>query len=271
MHPLLFVLSFGSRGTLAVPAFGALLAAAFGAGLVLTARLAARAGFRPEGTLGACLVASFAGLLAARIGFVALHPSEVASFGDALSLANGGLSGGVGLAAGAVALVISARRRGLGASLLLDMAAPGAALGIALTRLGCFLEGCDFGRPLGARAPAVLARLGAFPRGSPAWVHEVVTHALPPSAAFALPVHPSELYEAAAALVLAFGALAALRRQARAGTTACLVLAGYAALRVVVDFTRTPSPDVWCARGLLLAALAVTVAWRWPRARARHP
>jgi len=271
MHPLLFVLSFGSWGTLAVPAFGALLAAAFGSGLVLTSRLAERAGLRREGTLGACLVASFAGLLAARLGFVLLHAAEVSSFGEALSLANGGLSGSVGLAAGSGALVLAARRRSLDPWLLLDAAAPGAALGVGLTRLGCFLEGCDFGKPLGARAPAFLARLGTFPHGSPAWVHAIVTRELAPSAASALPVHPSELYEAFAALALALVALVVRGRQARAGATALGVLAGYAALRVLVDFTRAPSPDVWCARALLLAALGVTLAWRWPRARPLPP
>jgi phosphatidylglycerol:prolipoprotein diacylglycerol transferase len=271
MHPLLFVLSFGSWGTLAVPAFGTLLAAAFGAGLVLTSRLAGRAGFRPAATLGPCLVAAFGGLLGARIGFVALHAGEVSSFGEALSLANGGLSGCVGLAAGSGALVLAARRAGLRSPLLLDAAAPGAALGVALTRLGCFLEGCDFGKPLGAGAPASLARLGVFPRGSPVWVHQIAARELMPTAAFALPVHPSELYEAFAALALAALALFVLGRQARAGTTALCVLAGYAALRVVVDFTRAPSPDVWCARGLLLVAFGLTVAWRWPRARALRP
>ncbi len=271
MHPLLFVLSFGSWGTLAVPAFGALLAAAFGAGIVLTSRLAGRAGFRPAETLEACLVASFAGLLAARLGFVVLHAAEVSSFGDALSLVNGGLSGSVGLAAGSVALALAARHSGLRPWLLLDSAAPGAALGVALTRLGCFLEGCDFGKPLGAPAPAFLARLAVFPRGSPAWVHQIATGALAPTAARALPVHPSELYEAFAALALALVALFVRGRQARAGTTALCVLAGYATLRVLVDFTRAPSPDVWSARALLLVGLGATAAWRWPRARALRP
>jgi phosphatidylglycerol:prolipoprotein diacylglycerol transferase len=271
MHPLLFVLSFGSWGTLAVPAFGALLVAAFGAGLVLTSRLAERAGFRREEALTACLVASLAGLLAARLGFVALHAAEVSSFGEALSPANGGLSGSVGLAAGSATLALEARRRGLNPALLLDAAAPGAALGVALIRLGCFLEGCDFGTKLGARAPAFLVRLGTFPQGSPAWVHAIVTHELAPSAAVALPVHPSELYEAALALALALVALVVRGRQARAGTTAFCVLVGYAALRVLVDWTRAPSPDVACARALLLVALAATLAWRWPRVRPLRP
>ncbi|HTQ02884.1 MAG TPA: prolipoprotein diacylglyceryl transferase family protein [Polyangiaceae bacterium] len=271
MHPLLFELSFGSWGVLPVAAFGALLAAAFGSGFVLTLRLAARAGQPRTAVLGACLFASFAGLLAARFGFVALHPAEVATVGEALSLANGGLSGSVGLAVGAVALVVGARRHGLAPASLLDAAAPGAALGVALTRLGCFLEGCDFGKPLGAHAPVFLARLGAFPHGSPAWSEQVVAQALTPSAAFALPVHPSELYEAALALGVAWLALRVLARQTRAGTTALFVLVAYAAVRVLVDFTRAPSPDVWCARGALVVALVVTASLRSPRVRAPSP
>lgn len=271
MHPLLFQLSFGSWGLLAVPAFGALLSVAFGATFVLGTRRAVRAGLPRTEVMGASVAAAFAGLLAARAGFVVLHPSEVGSFSAAFSLANGGLSGTIGLALGAAVLAWEGRRRGLTSSTLLDVIAPGAALGVALVRVGCFLDGCDFGKPLGAHAPAWLTRLGTFPHGSPAWVEQVVSHGLTPSAAFALPVHPSELYESVAALGLAFAASRLLARQERSGTTALFVLGAYATARVLVDFTRAPSADAWAARAALFVAIGV-IAWsRWPRARARHP
>jgi phosphatidylglycerol---prolipoprotein diacylglyceryl transferase len=271
MHPLLFELSFGSFGVLRVPAFGALLAAAFGFGLVVTLRLAERAGLPRQEAFGACLLALFAGVLGARVGFVVLHPSEVGSLAAAFSLQNGGLSGSVGLAVGTATLVWQALRRGLAAALLLDAGAPGFALGVALARVGCWLEGCDFGKPLAPSAPTWLARLGAFPTGSPVWATQVAAHALLPSAAFSLPVHPSELYEAAGALGVVVVACFLLARQRRAGTTALTVFGSYAVLRVLVDLTRPPSADVWCARAVLLLTLGVTALVQWPRVSARRP
>src|SRR6185295_2298765 len=104
-------------------------------------------------------------------------------------------------------------------------------VGLFVTRLGCWLEGCDFGRSLSAAAPAWLARLGTFPGQSPAWVAQVLAGSLAPSAGASAPVHPTELYESACGALLVALALALGRRQRAAGTTALSVLAGYLVLR----------------------------------------
>jgi phosphatidylglycerol:prolipoprotein diacylglycerol transferase len=268
MHPLLFDIPLASFGILDVPAFGALLALAFGVGLALTLRAAERAGLAREPVLAAGLVASFAGLFGARLGFVLLHLHEAGSFGEVLSLRNGGLSGSVGLVAGTGAFVFAARRRGLPSVALLDLAAPALALGVVFARFGCWLDGCDFGKRLVATAPGWLARLGAFPAGSPAFLDQVAARDVAADAARALPVHPSELYESALALAL-LGAVVLLRgRQRTAGTTALAALGGYFVLRVAVDFTRVPSPDVWCARVLLAVALGLSLSRPWLSRRA---
>jgi len=261
MHPLLFEISLGSLGILEVPAFGALLALAFGVGLVLTLRAARRAGLEGEVVLGACLVALFAGVLGARGGFVVLHARELASFSEAFSLRNGGLSGTVGLVTGVAALAFEARRRRVSWRRLFDCAAPAFALGVVLARLGCWLDGCDFGRRLPVGAPAWLARLGSFPVGSPAFVEQVVARELPADALRALAVHPSELYESVAALALVAVALGLARRAPAAGFTALAVLLLYGAARVAVDCTRVTSADVWGARVVFAVALGLTL-WR---------
>jgi phosphatidylglycerol:prolipoprotein diacylglycerol transferase len=266
MHPLLFEISLGSLGILQVPAFGALLALAFGVGFVLTLRAARRAGIEVEAAQGACLVALFAGVLGARAGFVLLHVRELASFSEALSLRNGGLSGTVGLVTGAGALAFEARRRRVSWRHLFDCAAPAFAIGVVLTRVGCWLEGCDFGRRLPVAAPAWLARLGVFPARSPAFIEQVAARELPAEALRALPVHPSELYEGLAALVLVGVALVLGRRAPGAGFTAIAVLLLYGVARVGVDFTRVASADVWCARVVFALALALIPWWlrlRW--------
>lgn len=281
MHPTLFEIPLGpSRvplfghvlwlGSLEVAAFGMLFALALAFGGVVTLRLGERAGLRREPVVAVLAAALFAGLLGARLGFVLLHPRSIQSFGDAVSLKSGGLSGTLGLVAGAVAAFFAARSRGLSAATLFDAVAPVLGIGVALTRLGCYLEGCDFGRPLSATAPRWLARLGTFPARSHAWVDHVSSGALAPDAPVSLPVHPSELYECVLALALTGLALYVRRRSTRAGEAALAAFAGYLAARVLVDFSRPASSDVWCARVVLLAAGALAIAaTRW--ARARHP
>ncbi|HWP05393.1 MAG TPA: prolipoprotein diacylglyceryl transferase family protein [Polyangiaceae bacterium] len=281
MHPTLFEIPLGpSRvplfghvlwlGSLEVAAFGALFAVAVALGGWVTLRLGERAGLGREPLLAVLAAALFAGLLGARLGFVLLHPGLVQSFGDAVSLKSGGLSGTLGLVAGASVAFFAARSRRLSAATLFDAVAPVFGIGVALTRLGCYLEGCDFGRPLSASAPRWLARLGTFPARSHAWVDHVSSGALAPDAQVSLPVHPSELYECILALALTGFSLFVRRRSTRAGDAALAVAAGYLAVRVLVDFSRPASADVWCARSVLLAAggLATLVTLR---ARARHP
>jgi phosphatidylglycerol:prolipoprotein diacylglycerol transferase len=211
----------------------------------------------------------FAGLLGARLGYVLLHPTEFHAVVEVLSFRSGGLSGPFALAAGAATALFVARREACSPATLFDAAAPAAVLGIALGRLGCFLEGCDFGVPLGGSAPRWLARLGTFPSRSPAWIEHVRAGLVPPSSVASLPVHPSELYESALALLVFAVALSLRRRTSAAGAVALAVLVSYCLGRVLVDLSRPISADVWCVRVATLAALGLTAWLRRPPARAR--
>src|SRR5262249_308198 len=111
---------------------------------------------------------------------------------------------------------------------------------------------------------------GTFPAHSHAWVEHVSAGLLSPFATASLAVHPSELYEAAAGLLLGAFALGFGPRAKRAGELAGAMVLGYFVLRVAVDFTRASSRDVWCARAALFGAVAFTLA-RWQRVKARHP
>jgi phosphatidylglycerol---prolipoprotein diacylglyceryl transferase len=282
MHPLLFRIPLGPTrlawfghelvlGPLDVPAYGALLAVGFVMGAAATWRRAATMGLAREALATALAAGFFAGLIGARLGFVVLHPRAFESVGAALSLRSGGLVGLVGLATGAGAAAWVARARGVSAAALFDAAAPSFGLGVTLTRLGCFLEGCDFGRPLAATAPRWLARLGTFPAGSPAWVEHVSAGTLGPNASASLPVHPSELYECIAGLALVGLALVLGRRSRATGDVAIAVAGAYLALRLLVDLSRPAGAEVWCVRVVALVALAVSAPRLVRRARARHP
>src|SRR5262249_25153432 len=81
---------------------------------------------------------------------------------------------------------------------MLDVVAPSLALGIALWRFGCFLNGCCYGYlcqlPVGV----------SFPAKSPPWNAQVAQGFLGSDAPWSLPVHPTQLYSTVDALILLF-------------------------------------------------------------------
>jgi phosphatidylglycerol:prolipoprotein diacylglycerol transferase len=251
-------------GPIEVGGFGAMLALSLGVGAWLTQRAAERRGLSRDASATVCVLAAVGGIVGARVGYALLHPSELTSPFGVLAFFDGGLIAHGALAFGVATAFVAARRLALPPLAWLDAASPGLAVGVVLTRFGCWLEGCDFGRQLGAGAPRFLAKLGTFPAGSPAWVDQVSTQMISASSPAALPVHPSELYEALAGALLVGLALAVERRKPRAGASALAVLAGYALARVLVDLTRPASREVWLGRAVVLlgVALAAVVAVR---------
>jgi phosphatidylglycerol---prolipoprotein diacylglyceryl transferase len=251
--------------SLPVPAFGALLALALGVGAVSTLREAARSGLEREHAATACVAAGVGGVLGARLGFVLLHPRELDGFASVFAFQDGGLVGWAGLLFGIGAAWLALGRSAARLATWLDAAAPAFGFGVFATRVGCWLEGCDFGRPLTAEAPGVLRALGTFPAGSRAWVEQVIAQRVSASSASALAVHPAELYEAFGGVLLGVLAIVLRARTQTRGVSALACLLGYAAVRVVVDLFRDVSADVWAARvvALLLAAAAAALRLRF--------
>jgi phosphatidylglycerol:prolipoprotein diacylglycerol transferase len=143
MHPVIY-----QFGPLTVRGYGFMLVVSFVVGLLLMRARARRSGLDPRHILRLFVVI----LVAAVVGSRGLHVVENAAVyaGDparALRFWEGGLSmlGGVLLAIAASALYA----RAIGRSFLwiADLCAPSIALGEALTRIGCFLNGCCFGTP----------------------------------------------------------------------------------------------------------------------------
>ena len=76
-----------------------------------------------------------------------------------------------------------------------DLASPGIMLGLFFGRLGCFLNGCCYGKQTSSWVGVV------FPRGGSAWRAQVDAHLIT-AAERTLPVHPTQLYESAACFVI---------------------------------------------------------------------
>ncbi len=80
-----------------------------------------------------------------------------------------------------------ARKHRMGMWKVADLCAPWIAFGLALSRLGCFLNGCCYGKI--TNVPWAVR----FPMGSPAWEAQHDAHLIGDHAP-ALPVHPTEIY-----------------------------------------------------------------------------
>ncbi|MCK2214439.1 prolipoprotein diacylglyceryl transferase [Actinomadura sp. ATCC 31491] len=134
-----------------------------------------------------------------------------------------------------------------------DLFAPAVALGMAIGRIGCHLT----------EAPG-------RPTGLPWGVHASPATPECPGCLTGQAMHPSFLYEVAFQLA-AFAALMwARRRLTQPGELFTLYLAGYAAFRFLVEFTRAneilwlglTGPQWFLAAGLPLLAARVTIGWR---------
>jgi phosphatidylglycerol:prolipoprotein diacylglycerol transferase len=159
------------------------------------------------------------------------------------------------------------------------VAVPSLASGLMLTRIGCYLFGCDFGKPLPDGAPGWLKTIGTFPHwpegtlnrgsGAPAWIQHVEHNLISADATTSLPVHPTQIYESlvgAALLALLFW----VRKHQKFRGQLFLVFAfAYGVLRFLLEILRDDlergeyGPHIaehWVvAGGLLLFAIAYIV------------
>lgn len=211
-----------SLGPLAVRWFGLLALAGLGLAVWRSLREVDRAGLSRRLALDALAWSLPIGLLSARLvhvlgwwDYYLTHASELWQFNiDGLALW-GGLFGG-----GVVAFArLRSKRDPARRWRLLDVVAPNLALGIAVGRLGAFLDGHGQGVPADLPwATQYASRLAASPD-------------------FGVPRHPAQLYDALVALAL-FAVLSTLPRGWPAGSRMALFCVLYGAARVLLGAVR---------------------------------
>jgi len=190
--------------SLPIYSYGAMLCASLVVGWFLTLRLGAQDGLPRELLANCYFVTAIAALVGSRILYVLTNWYEFRDLWDVLAVRRGGLVAYGGFLGGFLGSWWYLRRRAVALLAWADVAVPSLASGLLLTRIGCYLFGCDFGKPLPSAAPSWLKHLGTFPRwpsdvldgaGSPAWLQHVDQRGLSVSSLTSLPVHPTELYE----------------------------------------------------------------------------
>lgn len=259
--------------------FGAFLCLALAAGWMLSMRLAARAGIPRDLVAGGYFATAIAGLVGARLLYVLTNLSDFHSLEEALAFRSGGLVFYGAVIGGTLGAFGFLRGRGVAFAAFADVAAPAVAAGAALGRIGCYLAGCDYGVPLSPSAPRWFARIGTFPRwlddvagpaaGAPAWLDHVLTRGLSPDSRASLPVHPTQLYDAAALSALLYLLLRLFQRRRFPGEVFAAFVMTYSAMRFLMETLRDDperrlfgpegSPRVLWALGALVLAICFTL------------
>jgi phosphatidylglycerol:prolipoprotein diacylglycerol transferase len=223
VHPIL-----GTLGPVHLRAYGIMLAISFIVGIVLALRRAKRANLDTAMMSNVCLLILFSSIIGSRVLHIWEHAGDYAGqAARTLSIWEGGLSmlGGVVLAVAVSFVYVKAK----GASFrrVADVVVPSLALGLFLTRIGCFLNGCCFGTvctlPWGMTFPPVSAAGQQFP---------------------GVPIHPTQLYGALTGLIILAVLLLAERRPRPAGYLAGLFFILYAIGRFLVEFIRWHEPSL---------------------------
>jgi phosphatidylglycerol:prolipoprotein diacylglycerol transferase len=270
MHPDILTI-----GPFTLHAFGVMMALGFLAAMLVMRRLA-RGTHRNDDYLSRLLVwLMLGGVAGARLAYVVEHWSnEFAGRPAAIfRIDQGGLVFYGGVIGAVAAILLFARRQREHPLAIMDLAAVALPLGHACGRLGCFLNGCCYGRswhgPLAVR----------FPAGSLPWREQVLRGRLAPGSASSLPLVPTQLIELTGNLLL-FALLYRLaRRRPRGGLVSAVYMLLYACLRFATEFLRGDarlrvgalSIGQVGSAGLLLLGLALLVYSRRPAPGAPAP
>ena len=261
--------------------YGLMMVVAFLGCQWMAGRLARARGLDPEVFVNATLIALVAGVVGSRLSHVLENlpmytdrsRSVLANAWAMVNIRSGGLTlyGGL-LLAGPIVLWYFISRRVPGRAAV-DIAAPCIALGIAVGRIGCFLNGCCYGA--GTDLPWGVT----FPYGSNAYVEqayhergEQLSHPIPPAlltgppsalhlvpadaaaadpqlravaaAQRSNPVHPTQLYSTVNSLLIMALVLAYIAGPHVGGRGLALLLILEGPTRFLLELLRT-EPPVW--------------------------
>jgi phosphatidylglycerol---prolipoprotein diacylglyceryl transferase len=211
-------------GEFTLHTYGVLLALAFLVALVVAARLAGRDGLPRERIYDLGLWLLLSAIVGSKLLMLAVEPEYRADPLRLLSLdflRSGGVFYG-GLIAGVAAAVLLVRRFRLPWWKTADAFAPAIALGQSVGRQGCFAAGCCWGKPTDAWCGVSFTERGHEVTGVPAGVA----------------LHPTQLYESLAALLIFLLLLWLHRRKKFDGQVVLAYGVLYSAARFAVEFFR---------------------------------
>ena len=262
MYPILLRIPFIE---LPIYSYGIMLGLSLVVGWYLVMALGSRDGL-PKDKMAACFIwTAVSAILGARILYIITNLSEYRETGflDMLNMRKGGLVAYGGFLGGFIGSTIYLKWQKISLLAWADVVVPTLCTGLGITRIGCLLFGCDYGRPIPADAPAFIRSIGlrfpnwetAFPdtvqmfrqgvgcmqgifQGSPAFHHHLSIGLVHRGDAASALVYPTQIMASLNGW-LAFGLVMLVRKHRRFRGQAFLFFTGYYGLtRSLMEFLR---------------------------------
>ncbi|NDC23582.1 MAG: prolipoprotein diacylglyceryl transferase [Proteobacteria bacterium] len=243
MHPFLIDWMIGSFH-LKIPTYGFLLATAFSVGYFLALRKAAQLDIPTKhvenfffiSVLGSVLGARFFHVFFEEFSYYSKHPSKI------LAIWEGGYTFYGAFLSSLFFMYLYTRLKHISFLEMMDICAPGGAIGLFIGRMGCFFAGCCWGRPssvpwaVAFNAPETLS-----PSGN-------------------VRVHPTQVYEALVGLVVFIILHYRFKKRQYSGQIFLEAISIYSVARFVIEFFRGDDYRGYLFGGLISYSQFISLA-----------
>jgi phosphatidylglycerol:prolipoprotein diacylglycerol transferase len=261
MRPILFVIP---RWEFGVHSYGVMILVACFAALSIAVWRARREQIHTDRVYELAIWLFLGGAIGARGLYVLFHLDTIQTFGDVFHGWRGGNNFYGCILGGLAGSLLYYWKRPFPFWAMTDVAAFAVAIGAAIGRIGCFLNGCCYGSV--TEVPWAVQ----FPAGSHAWVHQLNAGMISPDRTCSLPVHPTQLYASIAGFVLLGLLLAYLPLRRRQGEAMALLMVFYAITRWLIEALRFDEPAIFAGMTLsqnISVVLFVCGVLMWVRRR----
>lgn len=211
-----------------IRSYGVMLAIGFFVGILWARKRAVKAGISSELVIDLSFIVLIASVIGSRFFYVIYHLDEFSNNlldiinpfqGDSIGISGLSMMGGIILAMLSAVLFFAMKR--MNPWPVFDAMMPMFALGLGITRVGCFLNGCCYGLPTHGFFGLV------FPSSSPAGFHYP-----------GIPLIPTQLYSALAGIIILGLVLWSERFKKFDGHSFWLTMGLYSIWRFIIDFFR---------------------------------
>lgn len=247
-------------GALNIYSYGVMVALAFITGIYLASKRAKQLNEDPQNILDLCLFIIIFSIIGARLTFVLTYWQYFQNnLIKIFYLQEGGLVFYGGMIFAVVTAVIFLKIKKLNIFKYLDILAPSLAFGHALGRIGCFLNGCCYGKIvwndhlscLGVKFPKVVELIknadGSFVNeiiGSPPFLDHLHEGLVGAEAHESLPIYPTQLFSSGYNFMIFLFLMYLFKKRSFNGQIWWSYVFVYSICRFTVEFIRGDNPAI---------------------------